>query len=132
MSTALEPLRHSKTILLTTYRRDGTPVRKPVSIAFGGDRAFIRTPHAAGKVKRLRNNPLVEAAPSTFRGKPTGAAVRARARLLDPDEAKLAATALSRRHRVLQGVLVPLVHRLMRYRTLQYELLPVQDGQQAG
>jgi hypothetical protein len=34
MTDALEPLRHSKTILLTTYKRDGTPVATPVSIAF--------------------------------------------------------------------------------------------------
>jgi uncharacterized protein len=35
----------------------------------------------------------------------------------------LAARALSRRHRVLQAVLVPLAHRLLRYRTLHYELV---------
>ena len=28
--------------LLTTYKRDGTPVGTPVSIAFEGDRAFFR------------------------------------------------------------------------------------------
>src|SRR6266545_4115879 len=70
MTDALEPLRHSKTILLTTYKRDGTPVATPVSIAFDGDRAFFRTYHKAGKTKRLRNNPQLEAAPCTLRGHP--------------------------------------------------------------
>jgi uncharacterized protein len=99
-----------------------------VSIAFADDRAFFRTPHVAGKAKRLRNSAVVEAAPSTLRPKPIGPAIRARARLLESDEAKLAGTALARQHRVLQGLLVPLVHRAMRYRTLHSELLPVEEG----
>jgi len=28
------------------------------------------------------------------------------------------------RHRILQAILVPAAHRLMRYRTLHYELVP--------
>jgi hypothetical protein len=43
MSAALVPLKSSKTILLTTYKRDGTAVGTPVSIAFDGDRAFFRS-----------------------------------------------------------------------------------------
>ena len=39
----LGPAREAKTILLTTYKRDGTPVGTPVSIAFDGDRAFFRS-----------------------------------------------------------------------------------------
>jgi hypothetical protein len=42
--------------------------------------------------------------------------------LLDGEQARLAAQALARRHRVLQGLLVPLAHRLRRYRTMHYEL----------
>jgi len=121
----LEHLRGTGTILLTTYRCDGAPMPTPVSIAFVSHRAFFRTRHKAWKTKRLANNPEVEVAPSTLRGKPTGPPVRARARLLGGDEASFAARALGRRHRVLQGVLVPLTHRLMRYRTLHYELCPI-------
>jgi uncharacterized protein len=122
MSPALEPLRHTKTILLTTYRRDGTPVDTPVSIAFDADRAFFRTWHKAHKTKRLRNNPNVKAAPSTLKGKPTGLPINAYARRLEGREARVAARALARRHPLLQAVLVPLTHRLMRYRTMHYEL----------
>ena len=121
----LEHLRGTKTILLTTYKRNGAPVPTPVSIAFVGHRAFFRTWHKAWKTKRLANNPEVEVAPSTLRGAPTGPAVRARSRLLHGDEARVAAGALARRHRILQAVLVPLTHRLMRYRTLHYELCPI-------
>ena len=93
-----------------------------VSIAFAGDRAFFRSYDKAWKTKRLRNNPQVELAASTLRGKPTGPPVQARATLLDGEQARVA-QALARRHRVLQGLLVPLAHRVMRYRTLHYELL---------
>ena len=73
---ALAPISNAKTILLTTYKRDGTLVATPVSVAFDGGRAC------------------------------------------------LAARALGRRHRILQAILVPAAHRMMRYRTLHYELIP--------
>lgn len=122
MNHGLESLRHTKTILLTTYKRDGAPVATPVSIAFDGDRAFFRSYNKAWKTKRLRNNPSVDAAPATFRGKPTGPGVHAHATLLSDDQARIAAHALARRHPLLQRVLVPLAHRIMRYRTIHYEL----------
>jgi PPOX class probable F420-dependent enzyme len=123
MNDELALLRSAKTILLTTYKRDGTPVATPVSIAFAGDRAFFRSYDKAWKTKRLRNNPQVEAAASTLRGKPAGPPVHARATLLDGGQERIAAEALARRHRVLQGLLVPLAHRLLRYQTMHYELL---------
>jgi uncharacterized protein len=126
-STATEllvPFVEQRTVALTTYKRDGTPITTPVSIAVEGDHAFFRTYDKAWKAKRLRNNPEVEVAPSTFAGKPTGSAIHGRTRLLDGAEARHAARLLGRKNRVLQGVLVPLTHRLKRYRTLHYELTP--------
>ncbi len=111
-----------RTALLTTYKRDGTPVATPVTIAVDGERAYIRTWDSAWKAKRMRNNPAVLVAPSTVRGRPTGEAIAARSRLLDGEEAAHAARAIARRQPILQGVLVPVGHRLMRYRTLHYEL----------
>jgi uncharacterized protein len=58
-------------------------------------------------------------------GRVNGPTVRATARLLQDGDASLAASALATRHRVLQAVLVPLVHRLMDYRTLHYELIAI-------
>jgi PPOX class probable F420-dependent enzyme len=124
MNTALAPIRDAKTILLTTYKRDGTAVGTPVSVAFDGDQAYFRSFDKAWKTKRIRRDPSVQAAPSTFRGKPTGPAIRARATLLDGEQARVAARALARRHRVLQAIVVPTAHRLMRYRTMHYELTP--------
>ncbi len=125
MST-LETLRDTKTMRLTTYKRDGSGVDTPVSVAFDGERVFFRSYSKAWKTKRLRNNPRVAVAPSTLRGKQTGPSIRARATLLTDEQAGVAAMALARRHRLLQAIVVPLAHRLMRYETMHYELHP--DG----
>ena len=39
----LEPFVRQPTVLLTTYRRNGTPVGTPVHIAVDGNRAVFRT-----------------------------------------------------------------------------------------
>ena len=122
MNPALAPIEDIKTILLTTYKRDGTPVATPVSIAFDGQRAFFRSYDRAWKTKRLRRNPSVEVAPATLRGKPTGPAIHAWATLLSEDQAKLAAEALGRRQRLLQAALVPAAHRIRGYHKMHYEL----------
>ena len=120
--TTLSALKDTKTILLTTYKRDGTSVDTPVSIAFDGDRAFFRSYDKAWKTKRLSRNPDVRVAPSTVKGAPTGPAIDARATLLEGDQARRAARALARRHPILQALVVPVSHRVMRYRTMHYEL----------
>jgi len=128
----LEPFAQQRAVLLTTYRRDRTPVGTAVNIAVDGDHAYIRTYDRAGKAKRLRNNPSVEIAPSTFRGKPIGPAIQAQMRLLDGEEAKIAARALAHKYRILQGILVPLSHRLARYKTLHYEVTLMGPSVPAG
>jgi uncharacterized protein len=124
MASYFDQVRSAKTILLTSYKRDGTGVETPVSIAFDGDRAFFRSYDKAWKTRRLRRNPAVLVAPCTLRGKVTGPSLHGTARLLDGDAAQLASRALARRHRALQGVLVPTAHKLMRYQTMHYELVP--------
>ena len=121
---SFEPFRKRRTALLTTYKRDGAAVSTPVTIAVDGDHAYVRTWDSAWKAKRMRNNPAVLVARSTVRGRAIGPAIAARSRLLDGEEARRAARAIARRQPLLQGVLVPLFHKLMRYRTLHYELTP--------
>jgi hypothetical protein len=65
---ALAALVRQKTVLVTTYRRDGRPVGTPVSIAVDGDHAYIRSFERAGKTRRIRHNPSVAVAPSTAPG----------------------------------------------------------------
>ncbi len=121
----LQPFVGQRTILLQTGKRDGSWVPTPVHIAVHGDHAYIRTYAKAGKSKRLRNFPEVRFSPSTIRGRPTGATVHARARLLAGGDARTAARHLARKYRVLHGVAIPVAHRLMRTATLHYELSDV-------
>jgi PPOX class probable F420-dependent enzyme len=71
----------------------------------------------------LRRNAKIELAPSTFRGKATGDAVRGSARLLAGDEAKRASRLIARRHRLLQGVIVPVLHRVQGRTTVHFEVV---------
>ncbi len=103
-----------KTILLTSYRRDGTPVGAPVSIAVDGDHAYVRSPGYGGKIKRIRRNPVVQIAPCTAWGRPTGPALQMRAHLVQGDEFRWAGRLLAGKYPMLQGAFVPLAHRLGR------------------
>ncbi|MEV6795453.1 PPOX class F420-dependent oxidoreductase [Streptomyces sp. NPDC051320] len=120
----LTPFVKQYAVLLTTRKRDGTTVGTPVSIAVVGDHAYIRTYSSAWKVKRMRNFPEVEIAPSTLRGKPTGPAMKARVRLLAAGSAENtnAAKALARKYPIVHGALVPIAHRVKRDTTLHYEV----------
>jgi PPOX class probable F420-dependent enzyme len=110
-------LTRQKTICLTTYRRDGTPVATPVSIAVDGERAYVRSFERAGKTRRIRRNPMVTVAPCTVRGTPTGPAIEAVAHRLTAPGDRPAVRALTRKYPLLHGVVVPLSHRLGRART---------------
>ena len=116
-SEQLAPFARQKTALLTTYRRDGSPVGTPLSIAVASDHAYVRSFEKAWKTRRLANNPDAIVTPSTTRGRPTGPGLPVTVRRLDGAEARTAAHALARKHPLLHGVLVPLAHRLGRART---------------
>jgi PPOX class probable F420-dependent enzyme len=121
------PFVRQKTITLTSYRRDGTPVATPVSVAVAGDRAYVRSYEQAWKTLRIRTTLAVTVAPSTIRGTPTGPATAATARRLSGPEERAARRALRRKYPLLHGVLVPLAHRLGRRRTgrtVHFELTP--------
>jgi PPOX class probable F420-dependent enzyme len=129
---ALAPFVRQKTVLLTSYRRDGRPVGTPVSIAVDGDRAVFRSFEKAWKTRRIRNNSIVALTPSTARGTPIGPAIQATARRLDGAEARHAARLLARKHPLLHGLLVPLTHRVGRAKTgstVHFELTPWEHEQ---
>jgi PPOX class probable F420-dependent enzyme len=119
---AFDDLASRRTVVVTTYKKDGTAVPTPVNVVVNDDHAYFRTWASTGKVKRLRRDSKVLIAPSTFRGKPVGPAITATARLLAPDEEPPVRAALAKKYPFLQGWLVPLVHRLRHYRTVHYEL----------
>jgi PPOX class probable F420-dependent enzyme len=116
------PLAGAKYVELTTFRRDGRAVATPVHIVTDGDVAFFRTWDVAGKAKRLRHTSAVRVAPSTFRGRPRGPAIRAEAYQLEGGASQRAARLLARKHPVLHGRLIPWYHRRRGWTTQQYRL----------
>src|SRR4051794_25121567 len=105
----LDQLISQRNALLTTYKRDGTAVATAVHVAIEDGRAYVRTYGKAWKWKRVRHTPDCELAPCTLRGRPTGATVRVRGRILDGEEAVRAAGALGRKYPLLHGLLIPRV-----------------------
>lgn len=77
----------SRCLLLTTNRRDGTPVASPVWFVTCHGELWLWTGATTGKVKRLRHDPTCTVAPCTMRGRPTGATTTGRARLLAAHDA---------------------------------------------
>jgi PPOX class probable F420-dependent enzyme len=132
-----QPFANQKTVIFTTFRRDGTPIDTPVHVAVQGDRAFIRTYRKAMKWKRLRRNPeaLLSLASNGTSPAILGllaprharrldhSSVHTRARLLAGEESRQAARALAHKYPLLQGIVIPFLHRLMRTQTLNLELV---------
>lgn len=119
---AFDELVKQRTVVVTTYKRDGSGVPTPVNVVVSGDHAYFRTWSTSGKAKRLRRDTQVLIGPSTIRGKPTGPSIAATARLLEPDEEEPTKQALAKKHPLMHGLIVPLTHRLRRYTTVHYEL----------
>ena len=124
-ASLVAPFVRQMTALLTTFRRDGTPVGTPINPVVAGDRIYFRTWNTTGKLKRIRNNPLVTLAPSTLGGRPTGPAILARARILEGAEARHAARLLGGKFPIIHSWLIPLGHRLMGKKTVHLELTPI-------
>lgn len=125
----LAALADARTVVLTTFRRDGTPVPTAMSIVVDGDRAFMRTWATSGKAKRLRHTPVATVAESTLGGRPTGPAVDVRTRFVEDADARRASRLIASKHRVLHGVAVPIVHRLTRRRPVYIELVAATPAQ---
>lgn len=79
----IERLGRGSYLLVTTFRKDGTPVPTPVWVGRDGDELIVWTQSKAGKVKRVRNNPSVELTACDARGKARGETVKGTARILD-------------------------------------------------
>jgi uncharacterized protein len=87
-----------KYISLTTFRRSGVPVATPVWFGEDADKVYVMTRSDLGKTKRIRNNPKLRVAPCTIRGKVTGPAFEALARILPPEEHAHARETINRKY----------------------------------
>ncbi|MFH8662191.1 PPOX class F420-dependent oxidoreductase [Streptomyces afghaniensis] len=81
--SALDDLGAGKYLLITSYRRNGTPVATPVWVVRDGNALGAWTPADSWKVKRIRNRPDVLVGPCDLRGNPTGEQVPATAEIGD-------------------------------------------------
>ena len=94
---------HGRFASLTTWRKSGEPVSTPVWFAVADGNAYVVS-RGAGKVKRIRNNPNVELAPCTSRGRATGAPIPGTARILDPELSSSVRRAFRRKYGPLPAI----------------------------
>ena len=91
-------IRGQKYVSLITVRKNGTKVATPVWFGEDDNRLYVMTRSTMGKVKRIRNNPLVEVAPCTVTGKITGDRLFAQARVLPLEEQAHARQTINRKY----------------------------------
>lgn len=91
----------AKYVLLTTFRKDGTPVATPLWAAPDGDKLLMWTVTDSYKVKRIKRNPSVTVAACDARGNPKGEPVAAVAEILDAPGTDHARDAIARRYGIL-------------------------------
>jgi len=95
---ALSEIGNAKCISLTTFKRDGTKVSTPIWFNVIGEKIYVTTEPGAWKVKRIANNPSVEFAVCTQRGKVAGKTFGGTARILAPAELASVIAAKKRRY----------------------------------
>ncbi len=111
-------------ICLTTFRKSGEAVPTPVWFAQDGEKVYVMTPAAAGKVKRIRQNAMVEVTPCTVRGELLGETAEGMARVMDDDEEHAAKRALNRKYGI-QKFFYDLYLRLRRTQMVYLEISPM-------
>ncbi|MFD7137094.1 PPOX class F420-dependent oxidoreductase [Streptomyces sp. NPDC059894] len=84
-ATVLDTLAAGKYLLLTSHRKNGSPVATPVWVVRDGDTLGVWTAADSWKVKRIRARGDVLVGPCDVRGRPTGRQVPATAEVCDPE-----------------------------------------------
>lgn len=97
------PLRGHTYVSLTTFRRSGEAVSTPVWFAIVGDRIYVGTDPASGKMKRIRDNPRVLLTVSNPWGGTRGESVEGIARPLEGEAPDVAWRALFGKYRLELG-----------------------------
>ncbi|MFI1069210.1 PPOX class F420-dependent oxidoreductase [Streptomyces puniciscabiei] len=81
--TRLDRLGSGKYLLVTSHRKNGTPVATPVWVVRDGDALGVWTAADSFKVKRIRRRADVLVGPCDLRGNPTGDQIPATAEITD-------------------------------------------------
>lgn len=106
--TALGEVASANYVLLTTYRKDGTPVATPVWAVAHDDKLYVWTETNSWKVKRLGRNTAVLMQKCDVRGgtKPDAQVIGGTARLLDGPETDQVRSWLRRKYWLTAPVLI--------------------------
>ena len=107
MTALFDQIAAEKYVLLTTFRKDGTPKPTPVNGSRSGDELLLLTPGDSWKVKRIRNSPRVTLQACDRTGKkPFGPTIEAKAVILDEAGTKLAVKAMVKKFGLLARVAI--------------------------
>ncbi len=127
------PLASAKGMLLTTFRRDGTPVSAAVPGVVDGGRAYFGARGWSGSAKRLRHNEVVQVTPCSVWGLCTqGAPLDAVARPLLSEEASEVVRKLALRHPLRRRLPMLPRRRTRRWQAAYYELMADYDAESHG
>lgn len=102
-------------VLLTSFRKNGTPVGTPLWAALDDGKLYVWTVTDSWKVKRIRRNPAVTLQPCSVSGTPRGAVVKGTARILDDAGSDRVRRMIKRKYSI-QGRLVVVGSQLRRGR----------------
>ncbi|MEU3417903.1 PPOX class F420-dependent oxidoreductase [Streptomyces murinus] len=102
-----------KYLLVTSFRRNGTPVATPVWVVRDGASLGVWTTADSFKVKRIRHRADILAGPCDVRGNPTGDQLPATAEITDPATTARYRALIARKYGIL-GRLTLLGSRLRR------------------
>ncbi|MET8564787.1 PPOX class F420-dependent oxidoreductase [Streptomyces flaveolus] len=111
--TRLDRLGSGKYLLVTSYRRNGTPFATPVWVVRDGGTLGVWTAADSWKVKRIRRRPDVLVGPCDLRGNPTGDQLPATAEIADTATTARYQSLIARKYGIL-GRLTLLGSRLRR------------------
>lgn len=101
---SFDVLADASNVLLTTFKRDGTPVATPLWHAVKDGVVYTSTLEHTGKLKRIRNDSRVTISACTLRGKPVGPTYAARARELTGEESDQASLLKEARYRLAKPI----------------------------
>jgi PPOX class probable F420-dependent enzyme len=101
---ALSEIGNARCIALATFKQDGTKISTPIWFNVIGGKIYVTTEPSAWKVKRIANNPSVEFAACTQRGKVTGKTFEGTARILAQVELAPVIAAKKRRYAIFRLV----------------------------
>ncbi|WP_328400553.1 PPOX class F420-dependent oxidoreductase [Nocardia sp. NBC_00403] len=126
MTNTLGAVGKADYVLLTTFRKDGTPVGTAVWAAADAGKLYVWTVTDSWKVKRLRRNAAVTVQPCSASGKPHGEVIEGTGRVLDAEGTERVRKLLKKKYWLL-GPLVILGSTLRRGKaaTIGIEITPV-------